>query len=103
VLSTLWWALAALAVILSVRVLADRTAQSPAVLLVLAGLGISFLPLPSASLEPELIMDVIIPPLLFVAARDASLLGCARTCGSWRRSRSGSCWRPRWASRRGWR
>jgi CPA1 family monovalent cation:H+ antiporter len=75
VLSTLWWALAALAVILSVRVLADRTAQSPAVLLVLAGLGISFLPLPSASLEPELIMDVIIPPLLFVAARDASLLG----------------------------
>jgi CPA1 family monovalent cation:H+ antiporter len=75
VLSTLWWALAALAVVLAVRVLADRTGQSPAVLLVLAGLAISVLPVPSARLEPELILDVVIPPLLFVAARDASLLG----------------------------
>jgi monovalent cation/hydrogen antiporter len=74
-LSTLWWVLAALAVILSVRVLADRTGQSPAVLLVLAGLAVSVLPVPAAQLEPELILNVVIPPLLFVAARDASLLG----------------------------
>jgi Na+/H+ antiporter len=74
VLSTLWWVLAALAVILAVRVLADRSGQSPAVLLVLAGLAVSLLPVPSAELEPHLILEVVIPPLLFVAARDASLL-----------------------------
>lgn len=73
-LSALWLTLAALVVILTVRVVADRTGQSSAVLLVVAGLALSLLPLPSAELEPELILDAVIPPLLFVAARDASLL-----------------------------
>ena len=60
-LSALWLTLAALVVILVVRVVADRTGQSSAVLLVVAGLVLSLLPLPSAELEPELILDVVIP------------------------------------------
>lgn len=73
-LSSIWIVLAALAVILAVRALADRLQQSSAVLLVLAGLLLSVLPLPSAALEPHVILNVIIPPLLYIAAKRASRL-----------------------------
>jgi CPA1 family monovalent cation:H+ antiporter len=74
VLNTIWVALAGLAVILAVRVAADRAGLPAAVLLVLAGLALAWLPGPTAELDPELILDVVIPPLLFAAARDASVL-----------------------------
>ncbi len=73
-MSTIWWALAALALILGVRLLAERLRLAAAVLLVLAGLAVAVLPVPTATLHPELILHGVIPPLLFVAARDASLL-----------------------------
>lgn len=70
----MWWALAALALILAVRVLAERLRLPAAVLLVFAGLAVAILPVPTAILEPDLILHWVIPPLLFVAARDASLV-----------------------------
>jgi CPA1 family monovalent cation:H+ antiporter len=73
-LSTIWFVLGGLAVALVVRVVADRTNLPAAVLLVLAGLAFGWLPGKTIELEPELILDVVIPPLLYVAARDASLL-----------------------------
>lgn len=73
-MTTIWWALAALALILAVRVLAERLRLPAAVLLVFAGLAVAVLPVPTAILEPDLILHWVIPPLLFVAARDASLV-----------------------------
>lgn len=73
-LDTIWIGLAGLAVVLGVRVAADRTGLPAAVLLVLAGLGLAWAPGPTAELDPEVILDLVIPPLLFAAARDASVL-----------------------------
>lgn len=84
-MTTIWWALAALALILAVRVLAERLRLPAAVLLVFAGLAVAVLPVPTAILEPDLILHWVIPPLLFVAARDASLVelrGNLRLIGS---------------------
>lgn len=84
-MTTIWWALAALALILAVRALAERLRLPAAVLLVLAGLAVAVLPVPTATLHPELILHGVIPPLLFVAARDASLIelrGNLRLIGS---------------------
>jgi Na+/H+ antiporter len=83
--TTIWWALAALALILAVRVLAERLRLPAAVLLVFAGLAVAVLPVPTATLRPDLILHGVIPPLLFVAARDASLIelrGNLRLIGS---------------------
>jgi Na+/H+ antiporter len=74
VLDTIWIGLAGLAVVLGVRVAADRSGLPAAVLLVLAGLALAWLPGPTAELDPEVILDLVIPPLLFAAARDASVL-----------------------------
>ncbi len=73
-MTTIWWALAALALVLAVRLLAERLRLPAAVLLVFAGLAVAVLPVPTATLQPELILHGVIPPLLFVAARDASLV-----------------------------
>ncbi|MDQ8044625.1 MAG: cation:proton antiporter [Solirubrobacteraceae bacterium] len=73
-LSTVWFALGGLGMILAVRILADRAGFPSAVLLVIAGLALGWLPGKGFEVEPEIILDVVIPPLLFVAARDASLL-----------------------------
>ena len=73
-MTTTWTVLASLAVILVTRVAADRSGLPAAVLLVAAGLVVGVVPGPTERLEPELVLELVIPPLLFAAARSASLL-----------------------------
>ena len=60
-------------------------------LFVLGGLALGFIPgLPSIHLEPELVLLVFLPPLLFVAAFETPHATCAGTSGRSRACRS--CW-----------
>ncbi|MFL6136251.1 MAG: Na+/H+ antiporter [Frankiaceae bacterium] len=68
------FALAALALIAVATLVSDRSGLPPPVLLVLAGLVYAVLPGPNVSLDPDLVLFVLLPPLLFAAALDASLL-----------------------------
>ncbi len=57
-----------LAVLAAVAVAAKRLNISPSILLVLAGIGIAFVPgLPRVTLAPELVLLVILPPLIYSA------------------------------------
>jgi CPA1 family monovalent cation:H+ antiporter len=66
--------LAAVAVIVAVRWLADRTGLPAAALLTLAGIGYAYLPGPNITLDPELVLTLVLPPLLYSAALDSSLM-----------------------------
>jgi monovalent cation/hydrogen antiporter len=66
--------LAAVAVIVAVRWLADRTGLPAAALLTVAGLVYALLPGPNLSLDPDIVLSVLIPPLLYSAAVDSSLI-----------------------------
>jgi monovalent cation/hydrogen antiporter len=58
-----------LAVLVAVAILARRLNVAPSILLVIAGIGLAFIPgLPSIELAPELVLLVILPPLLYSAA-----------------------------------
>ena len=71
--------LAAVAVVVR---LAGRTSIPEPVLLVLAGLAVALIPgLPQVELDPELILALFLPPLLYWAALHIDLRGAARpTC-----------------------
>ncbi|HST39259.1 MAG TPA: sodium:proton antiporter, partial [Conexibacter sp.] len=56
------------------RLAADRTGMPAAVLFVLAGTLLSVLPGPTDHLDPDVVLELLIPPLLFAAALNASLL-----------------------------
>jgi len=74
--------LVGLAVVVAVNLLAHRSGQPAAVLLVAAGLVYALLPGPNLTLDPEMVLYVVIPPLLYAAALDSSLIalrGNART------------------------
>src|SRR3954462_13174676 len=70
--------LAAVAVIVGVRWVADRTALPAAALLPLVGIGYAVLPGPNLTLDPELVLTVVLPPLLYSAALDSSLTAIRR-------------------------
>src|SRR3954468_6355195 len=70
--------LAAVAVIVAVRWVADRTGLPAAALLTLVGIGYAFLPGPNIVLRPELVLTVVLPPLLYSAALDTSLTAIRR-------------------------
>ncbi|MDG4824621.1 Na+/H+ antiporter [Asanoa sp. WMMD1127] len=70
--------LAAVAVVVAVRWVAERTGLPAAALLPLIGILYSVLPGPNLSLDPEIILTFIIPPLLYSAALDSSLLAIRR-------------------------
>jgi CPA1 family monovalent cation:H+ antiporter len=70
--------LAAIAVIVGVRLIADRTGLPAAALLTVVGLVYALLPGPNISLDPELVLTLVLPPLLYSAALDASLLAIRR-------------------------
>src|SRR5687767_3139301 len=72
-LESIWLTLGGLAVVLSIHVVARRSGLPAAVLLVLAGLALAWAPVPTAHLEPEVILDLVIPPLLYAAALRASI------------------------------
>ncbi|RSM68919.1 Na+/H+ antiporter [Kibdelosporangium aridum] len=60
---------------LAVTTLARRLSWSAPLLLVAVGLGVSFIPgVPAFELDPELILLLVLPPLLYSAALDSSYL-----------------------------
>jgi Na+/H+ antiporter len=78
VLPELAFILAAVAVISLVEVLAEKTRLPAAALLTIAGLCYAFLPGPNLALHPEFILTFILPPLLYSAALNSSLLAIRR-------------------------
>ena len=65
--------LGAVAVIVAARWVANRTGLPAAALLTLVGILYAVLPGPNITLDPELVLTLILPPLLYSAALDASL------------------------------
>lgn len=70
--------LGAVVVIVLVNWISERTGLPSAPLLVLVGIGYALVPGPNISLEPEVVMTCILPPLLFNAALESSLVGIRR-------------------------
>ena len=73
-LELLAFVLAAVAVIVVLQFLADRTGLPTAALLTVAGLVYGVLPGPNLLLDPHVILTFVIPPLIYSAALNASLL-----------------------------
>ncbi|GAA1040288.1 Na+/H+ antiporter [Virgisporangium ochraceum] len=76
--SSLVFVLAAVAVIVVVHRVAKVTGLPEAALLPLIGIGYSFLPGPNVGLDPEIILTFVLPPLLYSAALDSSLIAIRR-------------------------
>src|SRR3954454_6776281 len=70
--------LGGVAVIVGVRWIADRTGLPAAALLTLLGIAYAMLPGPNIPLQPELVLTVVLPPLLYSAALDSSLTAIRR-------------------------
>jgi monovalent cation/hydrogen antiporter len=70
--------LAAVGVIVVVNWTSERTGLPSAALLTLAGIGYALLPGPNISLQPDVVMTCILPPLLYNAALESSLVGIRR-------------------------
>jgi monovalent cation/hydrogen antiporter len=66
--------LVTVAVIIVARLIADRLNVPYTIVLTLCGLVYAALPGPNVRLEPHLVMVLVIPPLLYSAARRSSLL-----------------------------
>ena len=70
-------------VAIAITALAERRNVQPALLVAMVGLGASFIPgIPRLELEPEIILGVFLPPMLFSAASDFSFASFARRFGS---------------------
>jgi CPA1 family monovalent cation:H+ antiporter len=68
---------------IAVTLVAERRGIQAPLLLALVGLAGSFIPgLPRLELEPEIILTVVVPPLLFAAAREFSFVSFMRRLGS---------------------
>lgn len=68
---------------IAVTLIAERRGIQAPLLLALVGLAASFIPrLPRLELEPEIILTVVLPPLLFSAASEFSLISFVRRLGS---------------------
>jgi monovalent cation/hydrogen antiporter len=70
--------LAAVAVIVAVHAVAERSGLPAAALLTLVGLGYALLPGAEIELDPEVILTLVLPPLLYSAALESSLGGIRR-------------------------
>jgi len=70
--------LVAVAVIVVVNWVSERTDLPSAALLTLAGIGYALLPGPNIGLDPDVVMTGILPPLLYHAALESSLVGIRR-------------------------
>lgn len=70
-------------VAIAITAFAERGNIQPALLVAIVGLGASFVPgLHRLELEPEVILGVVLPPLLFSAASDFSFTSFVRRLGS---------------------
>src|ERR1700753_379486 len=74
----LLFALAAAAVLVAVRWIAGKTGLPAAALLTIVGILYALLPGPNIGLDPEIILTFVIPPLLYNAALDSSLIDIRR-------------------------
>jgi Na+/H+ antiporter len=74
VLGQVAFVLAMVAVIIAARLVADHLNIPYTIVLTICGLIYAALPGPDIRLEPQLVMHLIIPPLLYSAARRSSLL-----------------------------
>ena len=66
--------LAAVAVTVVVHWVSARTRLPAAALLTVIGMGYAYLPGPNVGLDPDVVLTLVLPPLLYSAALDASLL-----------------------------
>lgn len=73
-LGEIGFVLAMVAAVLAVGKLSDRTGLPGAALLTVLGLVYAVLPGPNLGLDPEVVLDVVLPPLLYNAALGSSLL-----------------------------
>jgi CPA1 family monovalent cation:H+ antiporter len=76
--ATLLFVLAAVGVVGVVHWVAEKSGLPEAALLTVAGIAYAFLPGPNVELDPHLVLTLVIPPLLFSAALNSSLLGIRR-------------------------
>ena len=76
--TTLLFGLAAVAVVVVVHWLEERTGLPAAALLTVAGIGYALLPGRNVPLDPHLVLTVVLPPLLYSAALESSLLDIRR-------------------------
>jgi CPA1 family monovalent cation:H+ antiporter len=68
---------------IAINIFAERRNIQPPLLIALVGLAASFIPgLPRLELEPEIILTVVLPPLLFSAASEFSFVSFVRRLGS---------------------
>ncbi|KRA99979.1 hypothetical protein ASD83_05740 [Devosia sp. Root685] len=68
---------------IGITAFAERSNFQPALLVAIVGLGASFIPgLHRLELEPEIILGIVLPPLLFSAASDFSFTSFAKRLGS---------------------
>ncbi|MFC7535505.1 Na+/H+ antiporter [Actinoplanes sp. GCM10030250] len=74
----LLFVLGAVAVIVAVRWVTEKTGLPAAVLLTLIGIIYAYLPGKNLELEPEWIMTFVLPPLLYNAALESSLIDIRR-------------------------
>ena len=66
-----------------ISALAERRNVQPALLVAIVGLAASFIPgMPRLELEPEIILGMVLPPMLFSVASDFSFSSFARRLGS---------------------
>jgi CPA1 family monovalent cation:H+ antiporter len=72
--ATVLFVLAAVAVVVVLHWVAEKTRLPHAALLTLAGIAYAFLPGPNVLLDPHLVLTLVIPPLLYSAALDSSLV-----------------------------
>lgn len=70
--------LAAVAVIIVLELVAEKTRLPAAVLLTFGGLVYAVLPGPNVTLDPDVILTLVLPPLLYSAALKSSLLAIRR-------------------------
>ncbi len=74
----LLFVLCAVAAIVVVHWISHKTGLPAAALLTIVGIGYALLPGPNVELEAEIILTFVIPPLLYSAALDSSLLDIRR-------------------------
>jgi Na+/H+ antiporter len=72
-MTTLILGLVLIAVVIAVEGVARRLRMAAPILLVLAGIALSFVPgMPEVHLEPEIVLILVLPPLLYAAAVNTS-------------------------------
>ncbi|MBY3553125.1 Na+/H+ antiporter [Modestobacter lapidis] len=74
----LLFVLAGVAVLIAVRWIAGRTGLPAAALLTLIGIAYALAPGPNVTLDPDVVLTLLLPPLLYSAALDASLSAIRR-------------------------